>query len=525
MRLTDKTNYLVIGSGIAGLSLAIKLAEEFPKRKITIVTKTETEESNTKYAQGGIAVVLNKKEDSFEKHIHDTLVAGDGLCDEQVVKHVILEGPKCFKTLLDWGSDFDKTKEGSFDLGKEGGHSENRIAHHKDITGLEIEHTLLKKISSLENINILRHHFALELIIDIVEGNTMCCGISVLNTNTNNIEFILADSTTLATGGIGQIYGHTTNPEVATGDGIAIASRAGVDISNMEFIQFHPTALYENKKGSSFLISEAVRGFGAYLKTKNGKRFMFQYDDRGELASRDIVSQGIYKTLTNSGDQCVFLDCTHLDINAFRSHFPNIYTYCMDKGIDISKDWIPVTPASHYLCGGINVNIHGQTSLQNLFACGECSNTGLHGANRLASNSLLEALVYAQNIFNYHKHFNLQPHYKIISNSISPKYSNLTSISKVNHLKKDVQQLMVKRAGIIRNNKSLQRGFRELKGIQNQLNDIYNNQIINTEILELRNMIEVAFLILKQSINRKENRGGFYKTHHSTSIQVNLNKI
>ena len=519
MMLTDKTNHLIIGSGIAGLSLAIQLAEEFPKRKITIVTKNETEESNTKYAQGGIAVVLNTEEDSFEKHIQDTLIAGDGLCDKQVVEQVISEGPKCFHTLLNWGSDFDKTKEGSFDLGKEGGHSENRVAHHKDITGLEIERTLLKKVNSLTNIKILRHYFALELITDHISHKTICCGVSVLNTHTHNTEIILADSTTIATGGIGQIYGHTTNPAVATGDGIAMASRAGVDISNMEFIQFHPTALHENKKGSSFLISEAVRGFGAYLKTKNGERFMFQYDNRGELASRDIVSQGIYKTLTKNGDECVYLDCTHLDPNSFKSHFPNIYLYCMDRGIDISKDWIPVIPASHYLCGGIDVNQHGQTSVQHLFACGECSNTGLHGANRLASNSLLEALVYAKKIFNYHKSIKLQSFNKTIKPSIFSQYSNQKSILQINCLKTEVQKLMVKHAGIIRSNSSLQQGIEEIGRIQCQLNNVHSNPILNIEFLELRNMIEVALLILNQSINRKENKGGFYKTNHSPSTQ------
>lgn len=519
MMSIDKTNHLIIGSGIAGLSLAIQFAEEFPKRKITIVTKNETEESNTKYAQGGIAVVLNKKEDSFEKHIQDTLIAGDGLCNKQVVEQVISEGPKCFHTLLNWGSDFDKTKEGSFDLGKEGGHSENRVVHHKDITGLEIERTLLRKVNSLENIKILRHYFALELITDHINTNTtICYGVSILNTQTHNTEIILADSTTIATGGIGQIYGHTTNPAVATGDGIAMASRAGADISNMEFIQFHPTALHENKKGSSFLISEAVRGFGAYLKTKKGERFMFQYDTRGELASRDIVSQSIYKTLIANGDECVYLDCTHLDPNSFKSHFPNIYIYCLDKGIDIFKDWIPVVPASHYLCGGIDVNLYGQTSIQNLFACGECSNTGLHGANRLASNSLLEALVYAKKIFNYHKSFKLLSFNKTVKPSAYPKSPIYMSVSQLHHLKTEVQKLMVKHAGIVRSDSSLQEGIKKIKSIQNQLKSLHNTPILNTDFLELRNMIEVALLILNQSINRKVSKGGFYKTNHSLSV-------
>ena len=401
------THLLIIGSGVAGLTLAVKVAEKFPNKKVTIVTKGDEDESNTKYAQGGVAVVLDDDVDSFQKHIHDTLIAGDGLCDNEIVEMVIKKGPQRLKDLISWGASFDIDNSGNLDLGKEGGHSQYRVVHHKDITGHEVERALLTRVHQLNNITLLSHHFAIDLITEhhLKQKNTSsisCYGAYVLNQNKRNIITINADSTVLATGGIGCVYGHTTNPGIATGDGIAMAYRAKAQIKDMEFVQFHPTAFYSNKEGTSFLISEAVRGFGAYLKTKKGVRFMPQYDQRSELASRDIVSQSIDSELKKTGDPCVFLDCTHLNLDAFKKQFPNIYKTCLDNNIDISKDWIPVVPASHYLCGGIMVDKNGKTSVTNLFACGECSRTGLHGANRLASNSLLEALVYAHNIYEYH---------------------------------------------------------------------------------------------------------------------------
>ena len=400
------TDYLVIGSGVAGLTFAVKIAEKFTDRNIVIVTKANEDESNTKYAQGGVAIVLDKEEDSFKKHIKDTLIAGDALCDEDVVKMVVKEGPDRLKELLLWGANFDVNDAGKFDLGKEGGHSEYRIVHHKDITGYEIERALLSKAHQLENISILSHHFAIDLITNhhIKNYNAddlNCFGAYIFNQKLGKIFTIKANSTLLASGGIGCVYGHTTNPVIATGDGIAMAYRAKARIKDMEFVQFHPTALYDAKGESSFLISEAVRGFGAYLRNTKGHRFMPDYDARAELASRDIVSQSIDSELKKSGESHVYLDCTHLDMEAFTKHFPNIYNKCLEHHIDIKEDWIPVVPASHYLCGGIEVDKKGKTTIKNLFACGECSRTGLHGANRLASNSLLEALVYAHNIFKY----------------------------------------------------------------------------------------------------------------------------
>ena len=336
------TNYLIIGSGVAGLTFAIKIAERFPDRKITIITKANEDESNTKYAQGGIAIVTDETEDSYQKHIDDTLICGDGLCDIEVVKMVITEGPKRLKELIAWGAKFDKTDKGNFDLGKEGGHSQNRVIHHKDQTGYEIERAILEQVHQKENITVLNHYFALDLITQ----NNYCFGAYALHERTKEVIAFQSDFTILATGGIGHLYGHTTNPVIATGDGIAMAFRANATIKDMEFIQFHPTALYDSSEGSKFLISEAVRGFGAYLRTQKGHRFMMDYDKRGELASRDIISQSIDLELKTSGNDCVYLDCTHLDLDAFIKHFPMIYERCKSVGIDIAKDWIPWFPHS-----------------------------------------------------------------------------------------------------------------------------------------------------------------------------------
>ena len=339
-----QTDYLIIGSGIAGLTFAIKIAEKYPNKKITIVTKSDEGESNTKYAQGGIAVVQNHLEDNFKKHIEDTLICGDGLCDKEIVEMVVTEGPKRLQELIDWGAQFDTNSEGNFDLSREGGHSKNRVVHHKDQTGYEIQKTILAQAHNKRNIEFFDFYFALDLIIE----NNHCLGAFVLNEKTNEIITFLSDFTLLATGGIGQLYGHTTNPIIATGDGIAIANRGNASIKDMEFIQFHPTALYDKNLTTTFLISEAVRGFGAYLRTKNGNRFMLDYDERGDLASRDIVSQSIENELKKSGETCVYLDCTHLDTKAFIKHFPMIYKRCKDIGISIEKEWIPVIPAQHY---------------------------------------------------------------------------------------------------------------------------------------------------------------------------------
>ncbi len=517
------TNFLVIGSGVAGLTYAVKIAEKFPDKNIIIVTKSDENESNTKYAQGGVAVVLDSEEDSFQKHIEDTLIAGDGLCDESVVEMVIKEGPQRLKELILWGANFDIDADGNFDLGKEGGHSEYRVVHHKDITGFEVVRALLARVNQLTNVTILQHHFAIDLITEhhlenVNSSSLRCYGTYVLDQKTGKILTIKADSTVLASGGIGRVYGHTTNPIIATGDGIAMAYRAKAQIKDMEFIQFHPTALYDNEEGSSFLISEAVRGFGAYLRNNKGHRFMPDIDERAELAPRDIVSQSIDNELKRTGDTHVFLDCTHLDIDGFKEHFPNIYKKCMSLHIDISKDWVPVVPASHYLCGGIVVDKNGKTTIDNLYSCGECTKTGLHGANRLASNSLLEALVYAHNIFKYQS----ENPTKTIQLNISEWNDEGTSVPKehvlIQHNLKQLQALMRDYVGIMRSNNRLTKAISHLDLVYKEVEELYKKSKVNTTLCELRNMVNVAHLIISQSLERKENKGGYYNVDN---IEVN----
>lgn len=510
-----KTNFLIIGSGAAGLTLAVKLGEAFPKKRITVVTKAHQAESNTKYAQGGVAAVFNLKEDSFQKHIEDTLIAGDGLCDREVVEMVVRDGPNRLKELIEWGANFDVDPGGNLNLGREGGHSEYRVIHHKDSTGNEIERTLLARVEHLQNVSLLPHHFAIDLITehhfsDKKIENLSCYGAYVLDQVSGSVIAIKAESTTLASGGMGMVYGHTTNPFVATGDGVAMAYRAKARIRNMEFIQFHPTALYDGKYGASFLISEAVRGFGAFLRNRKGERFMLDYDERGELASRDIVARGIDFELKNSGEDSVFLDCTHLNIVEFIDHFPNIYKTCIVNNIDISKDWIPVVPASHYMCGGVVVDTEGKTSINNLYACGECSYTGLHGANRLASNSLLEALVYADRIYLNHCKKTPSRTTKLVPNWDDCGMEILKSSKVIQKNTSELQSLMRKYAGVVRTTEGLQEASILLEKLYNETEVLYQTYKLNTALSELRNMINISYLIIEQSLNRHENRGGFY---------------
>ncbi|HYE54714.1 MAG TPA: L-aspartate oxidase, partial [Chitinophagaceae bacterium] len=403
-----KTDFLVIGSGIAGLTFAVKMAEQYPDKKVLIITKAATDETNTKYAQGGIAGVMDPENDSFEKHIEDTLIAGDGLCDPHIVEIVVKEGVDRIREIIEWGARFDKESDGDFKLGKEGGHSEFRILHHKDVTGREMERTLVEKVSTFKNIEIIKHCFVVDLITQhhlgfLVTKSTPdieCYGVYVLNLQNNQIEKIISDYTLLATGGNGQVYRSTTNPYIATGDGVAMVYRAKGRIENMEFIQFHPTALYEpGVRGQSFLITEAVRGDGGILRNKYGEAFMERYDPRKDLAPRDIVARAIDSEMKITGTEHVYLDCKHMDMQKFMEHFPNIYEKCKSIGIDVAKQMIPVAPAAHYSCGGIKTDEWGRTSIRKLYACGECASTGLHGANRLASNSLLEAMVFAHRCF------------------------------------------------------------------------------------------------------------------------------
>ena len=515
-----KTDYLVIGSGIAGLTYALRVAHHHKNSNVIIVTKDDKSESNTKYAQGGIATVHDLNIDSFEQHIHDTIIAGDGLCDEEVVRMVVEEGPDRLQELIDWGVQFDENNIGDFDLGKEGGHSQHRILHHKDITGYEIERALLVMISKTPNIEIFEEHYAIDFITehhlkqDLSEDTSgiTCFGAYVLDKKANEVKTIASKITMVASGGSGQAYTTTTNPLIATGDGIGMAYRAKAEIEDVEFVQFHPTALYQVPQESpAFLISEAVRGFGARLRTSKGEFFMKKYDDREELASRDIVARAIDTELKASGDDYVFLDCTHLNYKKFKKHFPNILDKCKSLGIDVRKKWIPVVTAAHYICGGIKVDLHGRTSIHNLFACGECTSTGLHGANRLASNSLLEALVYSQR--SYVK--SIAKLQDINLNESVPDWDTAnTSQNKENilitHGRSAVQKIMSDYVGIVRSNRRLKSAEKRLSFIYEETEELYKESIISVELCELRNLITTAYLICEFSMKRKENRGGFF---------------
>ncbi|WP_405563194.1 L-aspartate oxidase [Polaribacter sp. Asnod6-C07] len=513
------TDFLVIGSGIAGLTFALKTATRLKEAIVTVITKDEQSESNTKYAQGGIASVYNKTVDSFEQHITDTLIAGDGLCDEDVVKMVVEDAPDRLQELIDWGTKFDKNEKGKYDLGREGGHSQNRILHHTDITGAEIERALLAQVNALPNIKFLTHHYAIDLITEHQvkkkktkrNSKVSCYGAYVLDIKKSKVITFVSKFTVLASGGNGQVYETTTNPTVATGDGIAIAYRAKAEISEMEFIQFHPTALYNPGEYPAFLISEAVRGFGAKLRDFNGNYFMHKYDEREELASRDIVARAIDNELKKSGKPHVYLDCTQLDMKKFVAHFPNISEKCASLNIDVAKDYIPVVPASHYICGGVNVNKKGKTSIKKLYACGEVTRTGLHGGNRLASNSLLEGLVFAHNAFEtISKKYNKAKFPKDV-----PEWNDVGVIKNmeqilITHDRNEVKTIMTNYVGIVRSNERLKRAEKKLRVLYEDNKRLYDNSELSVDLCELRNLITTAYLITQFSKKRTVNCGGFY---------------
>lgn len=523
-----KTDVLVIGSGIAGLSVAIKVAQRFPTHRCLIITKQESAESNTRYAQGGIAVVSDFAHDSFEEHIRDTLTAGDGLCDVSVVEHVVHQAPERLRELIEMGADFDRSDDGELILGREGGHKANRIIHHRDVTGLNISTALLEKIKSLPNVAMLSHHLAIDLITtqstdDAGRTITTCHGVHVLDVETNRIEQYRARHTVLATGGAGQVFETTTNPTIATGDGIAMAYRAGASISHMEFVQFHPTAFYEQRKGPAFLISEAVRGEGAYLRNHQGERFMFKYHIDGELACRDVVSRAIASEIRNGDEPFVYLDCTHIPQEKLLKHFPNIYETCQAKGIDITKDYIPVAPAAHYLCGGIDVNLRSRTTIDNLYACGECSNTGLHGANRLASNSLLEATVFAHECFkDIERLLDIEQEAAVIETGDMETFGAATDGQPdLRKRRTQLQTLMSKYVGIVRDDKGLAHAKAALDDLETEFKEDASDLVHSIEWYELRNLITCAKLIVRMSIARKENKGGFFNRDLATDEVVN----
>jgi len=519
-----KTDVLIIGAGVAGASTAIRLAQLRPDLEITMLTKTHTKESNTSWAQGGIAAVWDLETDDFDKHIADTLDAGDGICDEEVVRIVVEEGRQRVQDIIDMGARFDKEDDGDYNLGMEGGHSENRILHYKDITGWEMQRTLNEMVKTFPNITIYEQYFAIDIITQHHLGRVLtkltpdieCYGAYVLNKYNNDIEAILAKTTVMCTGGTGQIYRNTTNPLIATGDGIAMAYRAKGRLANMEFVQFHPTALYGTGGDQpDFLISEAVRGFGAILKRPNGTEFMDQYDLRKSLAPRDIVARAIDNEMKISGAEHMCLDCRHLNQKEFLDHFPNIYEKCKSMGIDAFVDLIPVVPACHYMCGGILVDTSGRSSIDNLYAAGECTCSGLHGANRLASNSLLEGLVYgyrvAEDIINVIDT-------KVIRDEIADWDADGTLEPKemvlITRSWSELKELMSYYVGIVRTNVRLKRAMDRLELLHRETEDLYTSSILSPQMCELRNLITIAYLVTKGAQMRQESRGLHYNTDY-----------
>jgi L-aspartate oxidase len=529
-----ETDFLVIGSGIAGLTYALKMAELHPNKTITIITKTATDETNTKYAQGGIAGVWDENKDSYNKHIEDTLIAGDGLCNESIVEIVVKEGPERIKEIIAYGASFDKDASGDYSLGKEGGHSENRILHHKDVTGQEMERALLSALAALNNIQLLNHCFVIDIITQhhlgfLVTKSTLdiaCYGVYVLNRHTNQIETILSKITVLASGGCGQAYRTTTNPTIATGDGIAMVYRAKGKIENMEFIQFHPTALFEPGVSPSFLITEAVRGDGGILRNKTGEAFMQRYDERKDLAPRDIVARAIDNEMKRTGTEHVYLDCRHMNLEKFVHHFPNIYEKCLSIGIDVMQHMIPVAPAAHYSCGGIKTDEWGRTSIKHLYACGECASTGLHGANRLASNSLLEAMVFAHRSF---LDSNKQVANINFEQGIPAWQTTGTSdpheMILITQSQKELTQIMSDYVGIVRSDKRLERAMKRLDLLFTETEELYRSSKVSPQLSELRNLITVGYLIVKGAQFRKESRGLHYNTDHQNKTDILQNII
>ena len=517
--MIKKTEFLIIGSGVAGMCYALKVANA-GKGKVTLICKTTLEEANTAKAQGGIASVTNLLVDNFEKHIEDTMIAGDYISDPAAVEQVVRNAPAGIRDLVRWGVNFDKKEDGEFDLHREGGHSEFRILHHADDTGAEIQRGLMEAVKQNPNIEILEHHFAVEIITQHHLGirvtrrtpDIECYGAYVLNPETGKVDTYLSKVTLMATGGTGAIYATTSNPNIATGDGIAMVYRAKGKVKDMEFVQFHPTVLYNPQETHpAYLITEAMRGYGGILRLPNGEEFMQKYDERLSLAPRDIVARAIDREMKIHGLDHVCLDVTHKDAEETKHHFPNIYAKCLSIGIDITKQMIPVVPCAHYMCGGIKVDLNGESTIHRLYAVGECSCTGLHGGNRLASNSLIEAVVYAdaaakhavENIDRYQ--FNDQV----------PEWNDegtLTNEEKVLIAQdmKEVGQIMSNYVGIVRSDLRLHRAWTRLDIIYEETEELFKRVKASKDICELRNMVNVGYLITRQAIERKESRGLHY---------------
>ncbi len=514
-----KFDFLVIGSGVAGMSYALKVASG-GKGKVAIICKTTLEESNTSRAQGGIAAVTNLELDNFEKHIKDTMIAGDFISDPVAVEQVVKNGPQGIRDLVDWGVNFDKTETGAFDLHREGGHSEFRILHHADDTGFEIQRGLMEAVRRHPDITVLENHFAVEIItqhhlgIEVTRRtpDIECYGAYVLNPHTGKIDTFLSKVTLMATGGTGAVYATTTNPNIATGDGIAMVYRAKGTVEGMEFVQFHPTALFNPAESHpAYLITEAMRGYGGILRLPNGEEFMQKYDNRLSLAPRDIVARAIDKEMKIHGIDHVCLDVTHKNQEETRHHFPNIYAKCLSIGIDITRQYIPVVPCAHYMCGGIKVDLNACSSIKRLYAVGECSCTGLHGGNRLASNSLIEAVVYADAAARH----SLEVIDGYTFNDKVPQWNDEGTMSNEEKIliaqdMKEVGQIMSNYVGIVRSDLRLKRAWTRLDLLYEETEELFKRVKATKDICELRNMINVGYLITRQALERKESRGLHY---------------
>jgi L-aspartate oxidase len=527
-----ESDFLVIGSGIAGLSFALQAANH---GSVAIVTKRDISESATKYAQGGIASVFSA-EDSFDAHIEDTMVAGAGICHEDVVRMVVEEGPQTIRNLIEWGVKFTTSGAGAdYDLTREGGHSARRILHAEDITGREIERALVAAVLQHPNVQVYENHIAVDLIttakierLNLERCRTeqnRCLGAYALDNNGGQVKTFASKITLLASGGAGKVYLYTCNPDVASGDGVAMAYRAGATIANMEFMQFHPTTLF-HPLAKSFLISEAVRGEGAILRRRDGTAFMEKYHKLKDLAPRDIVARAIDNEMKTSGDDCVYLDITHEPADIVRNRFPNIYQTCMEFGLDMTKEGLPVVPAAHYLCGGVAVNTDAETDIPGLYAIGETAFTGLHGGNRLASNSLLEAAVYAGRAFQHSsqalKTLQLDP--REIPHWDSGTATNSDEMVVVSQNWDEIRRTMWNYVGIVRSDKRLARAMRRIKLIQDEIEEYYWNFNLTSDLVELRNISTVAELIVACAQMRKESRGLHYTIDYPERDEVNGRK-
>jgi L-aspartate oxidase len=511
---------VIIGSGAAGLTAALELSKH---HSVAVLSKGSLHDGSTFYAQGGIAAVLDDS-DSIESHVKDTLIAGAGLCDEDAVRHTVKNSKQAIEWLISLGVDFTKDQSENYHLTREGGHSHRRIIHSADATGKAVSNTLVSSVKNAKNIVLFESYTAVDLICDRIDGEKVCQGVYALNNSSEQVEVFSAQKIIIATGGASKVYRYTSNPDVASGDGIAMAWRAGCEVANMEFNQFHPTCLF-HAHSRSFLLTEALRGEGAHLKTADGARFMLQYDKRAELAPRDVVAKAIDYEMKRLGTDCVYLDISHKDADFIKQHFPNIYDKCLSIGLDMTKEAIPVVPAAHYTCGGVVTDMNAKTSIQNLYAIGEVAYTGLHGANRMASNSLLECLVFA---FSACLDINDNIKKSLSHNTLEPwdtsRVTNSDEQIVVHHNWHELRSLMWDYVGIVRSNKRLSRAKRRIQMLTQEIHEYYSNFVVTNDLLELRNLVLIADLIVESAIRRKESRGLHYNLDYPETNKQLANK-